>query len=309
MSKWRLGGSVLAIGAIIPNDGPAPTQLSLGTMAIAAERAGAASLWVSDHLLLIHERTTDYPYSDDGVPTWEPDVDVYEALICCAAMAAVTEHCRIGTAVLVLPQRNTLEVAKMAATLDRLAGGRFALGVGAGWNSNEFAALGHSYETRGRRLDEMLPVLRDCWSGRPSAFEGTEVVVPPDVVLRPTPARPAGPPLLVGGMSAPAKRRAAELGDGWLAIAFAGRWDHAALLQAHQDVMAQRREAHPGSPFETVLKLHSDPEETDRVPGLVAEARAIGFDEVAVEPPWLSGTDQACRLIERTIAVDEGCSR
>jgi probable F420-dependent oxidoreductase len=287
----------VAIGAIIPNDGPAPGRLGIGAMAAAAENAGARSLWVSDHLLLVDEPATDYPYSEDGVPTWDADVDYYEALLCCAVMAAVTERCRIGTAVLVLPQRNTLEVAKMAATLDRLSSGRLALGVGAGWNSKEFAALGYSYESRGRRFDEMLHVLRDCWSGRPSAFNGQQVVVPRGVVLKPTPERASGPPLLVGGMTRPARRRAAELGDGWLAIAFADQWDPEGLQRRYDDVMARRAEAHPGERFETVLQLHAEPDLIDRVPELVDETRSIGFDEVVVEPPWRDGLDEACALI------------
>jgi probable F420-dependent oxidoreductase len=293
----------VGIGAIVPNAGPAPSTIGLGAMAAAAERAGADSVWVSDHLLLVDEHTTEYPYSDDGVPTWNVDIDYYEALISCAVMAAATERARVGTAVLVLPQRNVLEVAKMAATLDRVSGGRLALGVGAGWSSREFEALGHRFETRGRRMDEMLQVMRACWSGRPPAFDGEEIAVPPDVVLQPTPAQPGGVPLLVGGMTKPARRRAARHGDGWLAIAFARTWDGDALRRRHEDVLAQRADAVPGAPFESVLLLHSRPADADRVPELVAEAQAIGFGDVIVEPQWLAGVEQATELIRRAAAV------
>jgi probable F420-dependent oxidoreductase len=293
----------MRIGAIIPNAGPTPATVGIGAMAAAAEQAGASSVWVSDHLLMVDEPTNDYPYSRDGVPTWDPGIDYYEALICCATMAAATRHCRIGTAVLVLPQRNTLEVAKMAATLDRLSSGRLALGVGAGWNSREFAALGYAYETRGRRFDEMLRVIRDCWSGRPSRFDGEEVVVPPHVVLEPTPHQTSGPPLLVGGMTRAARQRAARLGDGWLAIAFAREWAPDALRSCYESVAAERAEAHPGKEFEMILKLHSRPHEFRHVPELVMEAGAIGFDEVLVEPSWLDGATSAGSLIEEATAV------
>lgn len=268
-------------------------------MARAAEEAGAESVWASDHLLLVDEPADDYPYSADGAPTWRADVDYYEALASCVAMAMATEACRIGTAVLVLPQRNVLEVAKMAATIDRLSVGRLALGVGAGWNRREFEALGYPYATRGKRFDEMLSVLRECWSGRPASFRGSEVHVPPDVVLHPRPVRPGGPPLLVGGMSAVARQRAAARGDGWLAIAFADRWDPAGLRSQLDDVRSRRRDADLEGSFETVLKLHSGPTDLDRLPGLVAETRQIGFDEVIVEPPWTDGIDAAATAIGR----------
>ena len=293
----------MGIGAIVPNAGAAPSRVGIAAMARAAEQAGASSVWVSDHLLMVDERTTQYPYSDDGAPTWAVDVDYYEALSCVGAMAAATDRVRVGTAVLVLPQRNVLEVAKTAVTLDRLSGGRLALGVGAGWNGPEFAALGRRFETRGRRFDEMLDVLRGCWSGRPPAFEGAELTVPPGVVLMPTPARPAGVPLLVGGMTRPARRRAAERGDGWLAIAFAEKWDGEELRRQYEDVVAQRARVSSGQPFETLLLLHAKAAEGERVPALVAEAQAIGFGEVIVEPDWLDGLDAARALIESAIAV------
>ncbi|MBS1882526.1 MAG: TIGR03619 family F420-dependent LLM class oxidoreductase [Actinobacteria bacterium] len=293
----------MGIGAIVSNSGSAPAERGIAAMASAAERAGASSVWVSDHLLMVDEATTGYPYSDDGLPTWELDSDYYEALACVGAMAAATDRVRVGTAVLVLPQRNVLEVAKAAATLDQLSGGRLSLGVGAGWNASEFAALGQGFESRGRRFDEMLDVLHACWSGRPPAFEGAELEVPPGVVLSPPPAQPDGVPLLVGGMTKPARRRAATRGDGWLAIAFAEQWDGAELRRRFRDVAERRAQARPGRPFEMVLLLHGGEAMSGRVPALVAEAREIGFEEVIVEPQWDAGLDSACELIEEVVAA------
>lgn len=286
----------MKVGALIPNSGPAPGDVGVGTMAVEAERAGAESLWVSDHLLLVDEETRDYPYSDDGAPTWAVDVDYYEALITLTHMAAVTTAPRIGTAVMVLPQRNVLEVAKMAATIDRLSGGRLALGLGAGWNRLEFEALGQRFETRGRRFDEMLRVLRDCWSGRPAAFEGEEVRVPSGVVLMPRPRDEGGPPLLVGGMTARARRRAAELGDGWLAITWVDRWDAGDLKAKLDDTLARRSSPDPRD-FERILLLHAAPSEVDALPELAAECQRIGFSEVIVEVPWLEGIERACSVL------------
>src|SRR3977135_2302340 len=103
----------MRVGAIVPNDGPLPERIGLSRMAEAAERAGAESLWVSDHLLMGDGPTSSYPYSPERRQTWSNEIDSREALPGCAHMAAVTRDCRIGTAVLVVTQRNTLELAKV----------------------------------------------------------------------------------------------------------------------------------------------------------------------------------------------------
>ena len=98
----------------------------------------------------------------------------YECLTA-ASFLTTTSSCRIGTSVLILPQRNALELAKSTATLDALSGGRFVLGIGAGWFAEEIEVLGYRFETRGRRTDEMIEVLRRCWTGKPQPFEGNTV--------------------------------------------------------------------------------------------------------------------------------------
>lgn len=281
------------IGAIVPNTGELPTTLGIGAMAATAEAAGAEGVWVSDHLLMVDADVEGYPYSADGRPTWPVDVEYYEAFSCCALMASATSSCRIGTAALILPQRNVLEVAKVAASLDRLIGGRLVLGVGAGWHRLEMEALGYSFRTRGARFNEMLDVLHDCWSGRPAARASSEVSVPEGVVLHPRPARPTGPPLLVAGMSDAALRRAATRGDGWLAIDFAARWNVDALAER----LASFRALAKGQ-GEAVLKLHATSADQESVPSMTSAAAQLGFDEVIIEPPWELGIDAAGEAIE-----------
>jgi probable F420-dependent oxidoreductase len=284
------------VGAIIPNAGPLPGELGVVAMARAAEAAGAESLWVSDHLLMVDADTTDYPYSADGRPTWSADTPYYEALACCSFIAAATSGCTVGTAVLVLPQRSVLEFAKTAATIDRLSGGRLALGVGAGWYAAELQALGYDPATRGRRFDEMLRVLRDAWTGRPEPLDGAELSIPPGIVLEPRPSRPGGPPLLVGGMGRRALRRAATLGDGWMAIGFLDRFDPDGLARGLATVRELRAGA-GGGPLANVLKLHCTPELAGGIPDAVREVERIGFDEVIVEAPWAHGVEAAGRTI------------
>src|SRR3712207_4867104 len=208
----------MKIGVKVPNDSAKAREIGLTNMGRLAEDAGADSLWVNDHLLTVEGGRSPYPFTPDGAIPWPMDSPRYECLTAASFLAAITSRCRIGTSVLVLPQRNVLELAKSTATLDALSGGRFVLGIGVGWFAEEIEALGYRFETRGRRTDEMIEVLRRCWTGRSKPFEGEEIVVPEGLVFEPCPSQPGGPPILVGGMSRAALRRAAMLGDGWLAF-------------------------------------------------------------------------------------------
>jgi len=208
--------------------------------------------------------------------------------------------------VLVLPQRNVLEVAKVAASLDQLSGGRLYLGVAVGWYKDEIEALGYDYRHRGARFDEMLQVLRDCWSGSPAAFTGRHVSIPPDVVLRPLPGQPSGPPLLVGGMTDVALRHAARHGDGWLALGFAQSLQLDVMRERLATVQEMRREL-GGPELSTMLKLHASADQADALPELALEINGLGFDEIAVEPPWERGLDAAGETIASIRAALNRC--
>lgn len=292
----------MSIGAIIPNSGPLPLRLGVGAMAAAAEDAGAASLWVSDHVLMVDEPVRNYPYSADGRLSWNVTDDWFEALNTCAFLAAATTSCWIGTAALVLPQRNVLELAKAVATIDRLSGGRFVLGAAAGWYDAEMRALGYEFTDRGRRLDEMLAVLQECWTGRPNAFDGTTITVRGDIVLHPRPVDEQGPPLLVGGMAAPAVRRAASVGDGWLAIAFVGAWNPDELAAALARFRAERR-GRSGDAGYALLKLHCGADLHERIAGCALAALDMGFDHVVIEPPWDLGVEPARQLVKDVVSA------
>lgn len=290
------------IGAIIPNAGPVPLRTGVGDMARAAEAAGAASLWVSDHVVMVDEPVSTYPYSADGSLTWDINDDYLEALTTCTYLAAVTTSCLIGTAALVLPQRGVLQLAKETATIDRLSGGRFVLGAAAGWNESEMRALGYGFDDRGRRLDEMLAVLDTCWSGRPPAFAGATLAVPAGVVLHPRPVQPGGVPLLVGGMTPPAVRRAARVGAGWLALAFVEQWDEAGLaagLKRFREERARRR----GDAGYALLKLHAGADGQAALRDCALRALDAGFDHVVIEPDWGRGIGAACAMIEDVVAA------
>jgi probable F420-dependent oxidoreductase len=213
----------MRIGAKLPNSGPLSADIP--SAAAALERAGFDSLWVADHIVMPETITSRYPFAADGRATWPTDTPYVDALIALALAAAVTTRVRLGTAALVLPQRNPVQLAKQAASIDVVSGGRLELGLGAGWLEEEFAALNVPFEKRGARMDEWIAILRECWTGRPSARHGEFYDLPAGMLCLPA---PSDIPLLIGGHS-PAALRRARRNDGWLAQQDADKLDPAAL--------------------------------------------------------------------------------
>jgi probable F420-dependent oxidoreductase len=276
----------LKIGVKIPNDSAKAHEIGLTNMGRVAEEAGADSLWVNDHLLMVESGRSPYPFTPDGVFPWPMDLPRYECLTAASFLAATTSRCRVGTSVLILPQRNVLELAKTSATLDVLSGGRFVLGIGVGWFAEEMEALGYQFDTRGRRTDEMIEVLRQCWTGRPQPFQGEEIAVPEDLIFEPRPSQPNGPPILVGGMSRAALRRAALHGDGWLAFQ-RGELDArqlADLLETLEDF--REKAGRLDESFSHVMQLSSSPGMAPGLPEFAVRVQELGFDELIINPPW-----------------------
>ena len=210
----------MRIGAKLPNSGPLSADIPAA--AVALERAGFDSLWVADHIVMPETITSPYPF---GQVTWRTDTPYVDALIALALAAAVTTRVRLGTAARVLPQRNPVQLAKQAASIDVASGGRLELGVGAGWLAEEFAALGVPFERRGARMDEWIAILRECWKGRTEARSSEFYELPAGTLCLPV---PSDIPLLIGGHS-PAALRRARANDGWLAQQDAGALDPSAL--------------------------------------------------------------------------------
>jgi probable F420-dependent oxidoreductase len=209
---------VIRFGVQLPHYGAAVDTIGLPAMAEAIVASGFDGIWLSDHVVLVDEPTSRYPYSPDGSYGFGADTPWYEAVSTMAYLAALTSEVELGTSICVLPQRQPVLLAKQIATVDQLSGGRVRLGVGAGWLAEEFATLGSAFDGRGRRTDDAIALLRACWTGAPPAGRYGDVELPAGVHCAPTPV--AGRvPILVGGNSAAALRRAARLGDGWLGAA------------------------------------------------------------------------------------------
>ena len=178
-----------------------------------AEAAGFESLWGGEHVILPSKIESSYPYTADGKIPAMPDTPIPDPLIWLAFAAAAAPSMRLGTCILIVPQRNPLILAKELATLDQLSGGKVELGLGVGWLQEEFEALGVPWERRGARNDEYIEAMRTLWSGPEVEFHG-EFVDFPTVTCSPRPVQPTIP-ILVGGDSDVAIRRAARLADGY----------------------------------------------------------------------------------------------
>ncbi|OLT15778.1 LLM class F420-dependent oxidoreductase [Pseudonocardia sp. CNS-139] len=169
-----------------------------------AEDLGYGSWWALDHLVL--------PSGPDAPPY--AGMPVVEPLVHLAHVAAVTSRIELGTAVVILPQRNPVVLAKQAASVDVLSGGRLLLGVGSGWLEAEMSAVGVPMAERGARSDEYLDAMTALWTADAPAFAGRFVAFA-DVDARPRPVRPGGPPVHVGGRSPGAYRRAVRRAHGF----------------------------------------------------------------------------------------------
>ncbi len=186
----------------------------LGPLAQAADRAGFAYVSISDHVIHPKKLETPYPYTDDGSPRWKPFTSWPDPWVTIASLAAQTERLRFYTSVYVLPMRDPFSVAKMVGTASVLSQGRVSLGAGVGWMKDEFDLIGRDFRNRGKRMNEMIPVMRRIWEGGWVEYHGEFYDFAP-LEMSPVPSEPI--PIYTGGFSQAALRRAAQLSDGWIA--------------------------------------------------------------------------------------------
>jgi probable F420-dependent oxidoreductase len=179
-----------------------------------AERLGFETIWAPEHVVLLDQYASKYPYSagEFPMPTATPFGDPFTTL---AYAAACTSKIKLATGICLVPEHNPLVLAKTVATADRLSGGRFILGAGIGWLEEEFQAIGVSWERRAQRTREYIEAMRKLWSEDLSSYSG-EFVKFSKTRSFPKPANGKSVPVWFGGESGPALRRVAEYGDGWI---------------------------------------------------------------------------------------------
>jgi probable F420-dependent oxidoreductase len=198
----------------LPTANPFATPEVLAAVATEAESHGIGTIWVGEHVVTFDDYRSSYPYAADGRMPIPPDSGLLEPLTTLAFLAAHTSSVRLGTAMVLLPQRNPVYTAKEVSTLDWLSGGRVDLGVGVGWLAEEFAALGVSWPNRGRRCDEYLEVLHGLWCDDVSSFRGEFYDLAP-CRMNPKPVQQPHPPIHIGGESQAALARTARVAQGW----------------------------------------------------------------------------------------------
>jgi probable F420-dependent oxidoreductase len=208
-------GTGVKIGVMAPYaDALIANGSFLHDYAATLDEIGVESVWAVEHVVVADQYEPNYPYSADGrMPSRGAIVPMPDPLELLAFLAACSTRLVLGTAVVVAPLHSPVVLAKRAATLDRLSGGRFRLGLGIGWQREEYAAVGASFRDRGLRLEESVAAMRALWQDGPSTYHGTTVSF--DAVhLDP---KPGGGriPVVLGGNSDAAVRRAGRIADGW----------------------------------------------------------------------------------------------
>jgi probable F420-dependent oxidoreductase len=204
----------MKLGLMFANSGPFANPEMLAHLATTAERCGFESIWTVEHVVIPQDYKSPYPYSSTGKIPGGEDVDIPDPLLPLAYAAAVTKNLKLGTGILILPQRHPLYVAKEVATLDKLSNGRVIFGIGSGWLKEEFDSLGLDFHKRGAMTDESIRALRILWSENAASFGGKHFKFD-KVKCFPKPVQKGGVPIVIGGHSTAAARRAGRLGDGF----------------------------------------------------------------------------------------------
>jgi probable F420-dependent oxidoreductase len=208
---------------------------------IVAERLGYESVWLPEHLVFTRAMSRS-PHPGEEHPPVPPDTPIYDAFAYLGYLAARTNTLRLGTHVYNIGLRHPFTAARGAQTVDLLSGGRFEFGIGASWLEEEWRATELDFSTRGKRVDEAIEVCKRLFADDTVTYRG-EFFSFDEVVFEPKPVQRPRPPILVGGESRAALRRAARLGDGWL-----GMGHTVESAAAPIDTLTKLREEHPRPP-------------------------------------------------------------
>lgn len=205
----------MKIGAFASFMTPVSTPEVIAETGRRAEEAGLDSLWMGEHVALFDEMEFPYPGSRDGKLPVPAGAGLPDTTTTFAFLASVTKTLRFGTGIALVPQRNPIYTAKEFATLDWLTGGRVDFGIGVGWCKEEVLACGYSFEDRGERCDEFLDAMIKLWTEPAATYHGKHITL--DACrMDPKPVQKPHIPIIGGGYSPPALRRAVKYGSGWL---------------------------------------------------------------------------------------------
>ncbi len=258
--------------------GPLATPDTIVGLARHAEATGFESIWVADHIAFPAKFKSEYPYSAKGDFPSTLDSPLMEPVATMGVLVGATNRVRIGSAVLIMPYRNPLLLARMLVTLDQFSGGRIMLGAGVGWLEEEFEALDtFDFKKRGRVTDEYIEIFKRIAAGGEVGYQGETYSFAPVYSVPGSVQRPH-PPVLIGGIADAALRRVAKHGDGWLAVAASPD-----MLKAKLATLARlaeengRKPADIGLTFKIFLNIGAPKRSRfdDREPGTGSEAEII----------------------------------
>lgn len=283
----------MKLGLQLAHDGGRGRGMTeLGDLAQLAEEVGVASVWVPEHVVFVEGAQSRYPYSESGEISLGKRPGTYDPLVALAYVAARTRDVRLGTGVLILPERLPLVLAQQVVALDHASGGRFDLGIGVGWLREEFDAIGIPWSKRGRRTDEYVEAMKVLWRDDRCAYDG-EFVSFEGVLAWPKPLQEPHPPIWVGGNTDAALERAARLGDGWFGWLVAHD-----RLDEHLERLRRACDAAGREPGEVRLCLGLPwTEPLNKLAPYAAALAARGVEQLIVNP-FVPGVDQRSRIEE-----------
>ncbi len=255
--------------------------LDLLELARAADRVGFAAIWLGEHLILPVDYGAVHPtkVNNEGEqhhsgPIISPDTELLDPFVELAAIAGATERIKLATGIYLLPLRHPLVTARGAATLQEVSNGRLLLGLGSGWLVEEFAAFAVPFEERVSRFDETVDICRRAWSGGPFDFHGKHFEFDRIQLTQ----RPTAVPLIFGGNTERALRRAATMGDGWFSSG-TPKFDDA---MRYRDRLFELRDEHGKiGEFPTYIRVGgTDPDVIDRYAKEGVEDVTVWADQV-----------------------------
>lgn len=265
----------------------------LATAARAAERVGIDTLWTGEHIVFFDDIKSKYPYARTNTePPVPGDIAILNPFVALSYAAALTSRIRLATGVCLVPEYNPLLLAKLAASLDVVSGGRFVFGVGIGWLEEECRAMGIPWQRRGARTGESVAAMRALWEQSHASFDG-EFLQFQHARSYPQPVRNGQLPVIVGGHSEAALKRAAAWGDGWCGFNLTPD-ETRRVIGRLDDLLREQGRSREG--FEIFMAPVSE-----AGPESIAAYRDAGVDELYLTPIFeqsFANEDETVRVIE-----------
>jgi probable F420-dependent oxidoreductase len=266
------------------------TEYSMGPteLAVALEQRGFDSLWVAEHSHMPVSRRFTHPLGEAALT--KEYFDVMDPFVTLSAAAAVTTRLKLATAICLVIQRDTIQTAKLVASLDQLSKGRFLFGIGCGWNAEEMEDHGTVYDTRTLKMREQIEAMKETWTKDIAEYHG-EIVEFPPLQTWPKPVQKPHPPIIIGGAFRVAARRAIRYGDGILPAAPSAGSGSPEEFMPRWRQMAEEASRDPAS---LSVTLGGAPEEL----AVLRRNRDLGVTRMTVRLPP-AGKDEILPILDR----------